>query len=326
MFNTPRRLTLLAAATLALATLGSAHAKEFRSADVHNSDDYPTVVAVKRMGELLSAKTGGQHKVKVFNKGALGSEKETIDQLKIGALDMARVNISPMNAICPKTVVPTLPFLFRDTAHLRQVLDGPVGQEILASCEGQGFVGLAFYDSGARSIYAKKAVKTLADAKGLKLRVPQSDLWVAMAAAMGANATPMPIGEVYTGLKTNLIDAAENNIPSFEGFRHFEAVKVYSRTEHSMAPEMLLMSKRVWDKLKPAEQAAVKAAAQESVAVQRQKWDEQEAKSLAAVQAGGAQVVAVDKASFQAAMAPVYAKFVNTPDLQRLVKAIQDTK
>ena len=315
--------TLIAGAVL---LAGMAHAAEFRSADVHNSDDYPTVAAVKHMSELLAAKSGGKHKIKVFNKGALGSEKETIDQVKIGALELTRVNISPMNAICAKTQVPTMPFLFRSVEHMRKTLDGPVGEEILKGCEAQGFIGLAFYDSGARSIYGRKAVKTVADAKGMKIRVQQSDLWVALIGAMGANPTPMPIGEVYTGLKTGLIDAAENNIPSYDGFKHFEAVKYYSRTEHSMAPEMLLMSKIVWDKLPAAEQAMVRAAAKESVAFQRKKWDEQEAKSLAVVKAGGAEIVEVDKAGFQAVMAPVYAKFMTTPDLQRLVKAVQDTQ
>jgi TRAP-type C4-dicarboxylate transport system substrate-binding protein len=160
----------------------------------------------------------------------------------------------------------------------------------------------------------------------MKIRVQQSDLWVALIGAMGANPTPMPIGEVYTGLKTGLIDAAENNIPSYDGFKHFEAVKFYSRTEHSMAPEMLLMSKIVYDKLPKADQDMIRAAAKESVAFQRKKWDEQEAKSLAVVKAGGAEIVEVDKASFQAVMGPVYAKFMTTPDLQRLVKAVQDTK
>jgi TRAP-type C4-dicarboxylate transport system substrate-binding protein len=160
----------------------------------------------------------------------------------------------------------------------------------------------------------------------MKIRVQQSDLWVALIGAMGANATPMPIGEVYTGLKTGLIDAAENNIPSYDGFKHYEAVKFYSRTEHSMAPEMLLMSKVVYDKLPPADQQLIRKAAKESVAFQRKKWDEQEAKSLAVVKAGGAQIVEVDKASFEKAMAPVYEKFVTTPDLKRLVKAVQDTK
>jgi tripartite ATP-independent transporter DctP family solute receptor len=316
-----------AIAGAALAFLGSvAQANEFRSADTHNADDYPTVLAVKKMSELLEQKSGGKHKIKVFNKGALGSEKESVDQVKIGALDLTRVNVGPMNQICPLTQVPTMPFLFNSIAHMRKVLDGPVGDEILKSCESAGFIGLAFYDSGARSIYAKKPIKTVADAKGLKIRVQQSDLWVALVSAMGANPSPMPYGEVYTGLKTGLIDAAENNIPSFDTAKHVEAVKIYSKTEHSMAPEILVMSKIIYDKLPAAEQAMVRAAAKESVAFERQKWDEQEAKSLANVKAQGAEIVEVDKKSFQAVMGPVYEKFMTTPDMKRLVKAAQDTK
>ena len=320
-----RTKTLLALAAAALCF--SAQAIELRSADVHNSDDYPTVAAVKHMSQELAKQSNGKYTIKVFNKSALGSEKETLDQVKIGALDMNRVNISSLNAICPKSLVPTMPFLFDSIDHMRKTLDGPIGEEILKGCESQGLVGLAFYDSGARSIYAKKPVRTLADAKGLKIRVQQSDLWVSLIAAMGANATPMPTGEVYTALKTGLIDAAENNIPSYEGFKHYEAVKVYSHTEHSMAPEMLVMSKAVFDKLTPAEQTMFRNAAKESVKFQRQKWDEQEAKALDVVVKAGSQIVKdVDKASFKAAMAPVYAKFITTPDLQRLVKAVQDNK
>ncbi len=320
----PIRSIALAAA---LAAIGfSAQAAEFRSADTHNADDYPTVAAVKHMSEVLEKASGGKYKIKVFNKQALGSEKETIDQVKIGALDMTRVNVGPMNAICPLTQVPTMPFLFTSIAHMRKSLDGPVGDEILKSCESAGFIGLAFYDSGARSIYAKKPVKTVADAKGLKIRVQQSDLWVAMISAMGANATPMPYGEVLMGLKTGLIDAAENNIPSFDTAKHYESVKVYSKTEHSMAPEILVMSKVIFDKLPKPDQDMIRAAAKESVAFERQKWDEQEAKSLATVKAAGVEFVDVDKKSFQAVMGPVYDKFMTTPDMKRLVKTIQDTK
>ena len=325
MTSIPRTLALAAAAA-ALAAATAAHATEFRSADTHNADDYPTVAAVRYMSTLLEQKSGGKHRIKVFNKQALGSEKETIDQVKIGALDFTRVNVGPMNGVCPLTQVPTMPFLFNSIAHMRRVLDGPVGDEILKSCESAGFVGLAFYDSGARSIYAKKPVRTVADAKGLKIRVQQSDLWVALISAMGANPTPMPYGEVYTGLKTGLIDAAENNIPSFDTAKHVEAVKIYSKTEHSMAPEILVMSKLVWDKLPKAEQDMIRAAAKESVPFERQKWDEQEAKSLANVKAQGAEIVEVDKRSFQAVMGPVYDKFMTTPEMKRLVKTIQETK
>lgn len=305
---------------------GPAHALELKSADVHNSDDYPTVVAVRQLGQVLAKSSGGTLTVKVFNKGALGSEKETIDQVKLGALAMTRVNLGQLTAMCPKTLVPALPFLFRDTAHMRRAYDGAPGAEILKACEHQGMVGLALYDSGARSVYARKPVKTLADMKGLKIRVQQTELWVAAMTALGANPSPMPIGEVYTGLKTGLIDAAENNVPSYEGFRHFEAAKFYSRTEHAMTPDALFISKRIWDKLKPEQQAQLREAAKASVAVQRERWDAQEAKSLATVKAGGAEIVEPDREAFRRAVQPVIAKFVSTPELQALVKSIQDTK
>jgi tripartite ATP-independent transporter DctP family solute receptor len=316
---------LLALAAL-LASLGTAQATEFRSSDIH-PEDYPTVLAVRHMGELISKATNGKHSVKVFAKSALGAEKDTIEQTKLGALAMTRVNVAPMNNICAATMVPTMPFLFRSTEHMRKVLDGAIGDEILKDCEAQGFVGLAFYDSGSRSIYSvKKPVKTLADTKGMKIRVQQSDLWVALMGAMGANATPMPFGEVYTALKTGLVDAAENNYPSYESSRHFEVAKYYNKTEHSMAPEILLFSKKVWDTLPADEQKIIRQAAKDSVVYMRKLWDEREAKSLAAVKAGGAEIVEVDKASFQAAMKPVYDKFLTDPKLQSMVKRIGEVK
>lgn len=323
------RLALAAGlSTLLATTLGTplAHAAEFRSSDIH-PDDYPTVLAVRHMGETLSKATGGRHSIKVFSKSALGGEKDTIEQTKLGALAMTRVNVAPMNNICPATMVPTMPFLFRSTEHMRKVLDGAIGDEILKDCESQGFIGLAFYDSGSRSIYSvKKPVKTVADTKGMKIRVQQSDLWVSLMEAMGANATPMPFGEVYTALKTGLVDAAENNYPSYESTRHFEVAKFYNRTEHSMAPEILLFSKKTWDTLTPDDQRAIRAAAKESVTFMRKLWDEREEKSLAIVKAGGAQFVDVDKASFQAAARPVYDKFLKDPKLQDMVRRIQDVK
>jgi tripartite ATP-independent transporter DctP family solute receptor len=317
--------TLVAAAAASLFAL-TASATEFRSSDIH-PDDYPTVQAVRHMGEVLSKATGGKHSIKVFSKSALGNEKDTIEQTKLGAIAMTRVNVAPMNNICPATMVPTMPFLFRSTDHMRKVLDGAIGEEILKDCEAQGFVGLAFYDSGARSIYTvKKPIKTLADAKGLKVRVQQSDLWVSLLEAMGANATPMPYGEVYTALKTGLVDAAENNYPSYESSRHFEVAKYYNKTEHSMAPEILLFSKKVWDTLSADEQKQIRAAAKESVTYMRKLWDERETKSLAIVKAGGAEIVDVDKAAFQAAMKPVYDKFLKDPKLQDMVKRINAVK
>jgi len=316
----------LAVAVAAALLPATGFAKEFRSADVH-PEDYPTVMAVKMMSDIIKKKTDGKHSIKVFTGNALGGEKDTIEQTKIGALDFVRINVAPMNNICPETMVPTMPFLFRSKDHMRKVLDGPVGDEILKACEKQGFVGLAFYDSGSRSIYTtKKPVKTLADAKGLKIRVQQSDLWVALLQAMGANATPMPYGEVYTALKTGLVDGAENNWPSYDTSKHFEVAKYYAITEHSMAPEMLLMSKKIYDGLTPAEQKIIRDAAKESVPYMRKLWDEKELKSRHLVEKAGAQIVEVDKKSFSDAMKPVYDKFITDATLKGMVKRVQDTK
>ena len=312
----------LAASVLSLA----ASATEFRSSDIH-PDDYPTVQAVKFMGERLKALSGGKHTIRVYPNGALGGEKETIEQAKIGALAMVRVNVGAMNNVCGETIVPTMPFLFRSVEHMHKVLDGSVGEEILKACEKQGFIGLGFYDSGARSMFtAKKPVKSFADMKGMKVRVQQSDLWVSMLEAMGANATPMPMGEVYTGLKTGLVDAAENNYPTYESSRSFEVAKYFTKTEHSMAPEILLFSKRTFDKLSPDEQGWIRQAAKESVPYMRKQWAEREAKSLAIVKTGGAEIIEIDKAPFQAAMKPVYDKFITDAKLKDMVKRVQDTK
>jgi tripartite ATP-independent transporter DctP family solute receptor len=321
-----RSFTRFALAALACVPLALA-ARDFRSAEVHPAD-YPTTLAVQHMGQLLKDDTKGKLTIRVYPGGALGTEKDVIEQLRIGGLDMTRINVGPLNSVVPETLVTVLPFVFRSTEHMRKVLDGPIGDEILASMESQGLVGLCFYDSGARSFYtSKKPVHKLADMKGLKIRVQQSDLFVAMIEALGANPTPMPYGEVYTALKTGIVDAAENNWPSYESSRHFEAAKYYTLTEHSLAPEVLVFSKKVWDALPKEDQAALRKAAKASVPYMRKIWDEREVKSRKIVEAAGSQVIQVaNKQEFIDAMKPVYAKFAATPKLQSLVKRIQDTK
>ncbi|RJF92189.1 TRAP transporter substrate-binding protein [Noviherbaspirillum saxi] len=320
--NTLKR-TGVAVALAAVALIG--HAKDFRSSDVHPTD-YPTVQAVTQMGKVLNEQTKGRLGVKVFANSAMGSEKDTVEQVKIGALDMVRINSAVLHAISPAMMVPSLPFLFRSTQHMRDTLDGPIGDQILASLEKEGFVGLAFYDSGSRSFYTtKKPIKAVADMKGMKIRVQQSEMWVAIMQALGANATPMPYAEVYTALKTGLVDGAENNWPSFESSRHYEAAKYYSRTEHSMAPEVLVFSKKVWDGLSKEDQQMIRKAAKESVPHMRKLWDEREAKARQVVTGGGAQINEVDKAGFSAAMKPVYDRFVTDPALKDLVVRIQNS-
>jgi len=321
-----RTALTLAAAGLALAA-GGAAARDFRSAEVHPAD-YPTTLAVQYMGKLLAERSGGKLGVHVYPAGVLGTEKDTVEQLRIGGLDMMRINAAALNSVVPETIVTVMPFLFRSTEHLHHVLDGPIGDEILAAMASQGIVGLAFYDSGARSFYtSKKPIRSLADMKGLKIRVQQSDLFVGLIEALHANPTPMPYGEVYTALKTDIVDGAENNWPSYESSRHFESAKFYTLTEHSMAPEVLAFSKIVWDKLSKDEQGMIRKAAKDSVPYMRKLWEEREVKSRKTVEAAGVQVITLpDKQEFVDAMKPVYARFADTPKLKDLVKRAQETK
>ncbi|MGL4965950.1 MAG: TRAP transporter substrate-binding protein [Inquilinus sp.] len=313
---------LVLGAALSLAAL-PASAQTLRSADIH-PDGYPTVEAVKYLGDLMDQRTGGRIKIQVFNNAQLGAEKDTIEQTRFGVIDMNRVNTAPFNNLVPETQVLGLPFLFRSVDHMHKVVDGSIGDEILKAFEPHGLVGLAFYDSGARSFYTTKTpIRSIDDMKGLKLRVQQSDLWIAMMEAFGANPTPMGYGEVYSALETGVVDGAENNWPSYESSRHFEVAKHYTLTEHSLTPEVLVISKIAWDRLTPDDQALLRQAAKESVVKMRELWIAREKQSEEKVRAGGGEIITVDKASFAAAMGPVYAKFVTTDAMKSLVERIR---
>lgn len=302
-----------------------AQARTFRAADVQ-PPDYPTVKAVQFMSEQLSKATNGKFSIKVYPSSQLGSEKDTIEQIKLGAIDFNRLNSGTLNTICPAMTVPVLPFVFRDIDHMHRVLDGPIGDEILADCAPHGMIGLAFYDSGSRSFYTVKPVRSLADLKGMKIRVQQSDVWVDMIKLLGANATPMPTGEVFTGLKTGLIDGAENNWPTYQTSHAYEVAKYYSLDDHSMAPDVLVMSKKVYDSFTPDEQALVRKAAKDSVPYMRKLWKELEDQSKDIVVKSGVEVITVDKAPFQAAMKPLYEKYLPDPKMQDMLRRIQETK
>lgn len=319
----------LAAATFVFGSLmiGVANAETvLRSSDTH-PDGYPTVEAVKYMGELIKERTKGAYSVEVYHSAQLGEEKDTIEQTQAGVIDLDRVSMGPFNGIVPETAVPSLPYIFRSVEHMRHVMDGPIGDEILKAFEAHNLIGLAFYDSGARSFYnTKKDITSMADMKGMKFRVIQSDVFVDMVNALGANATPMAYGEVYSALQTGVIDGAENNWPSFESAKHYEVAKHYTMDEHQIVPEVLVMSKASWDKLSPEDQAIVRQAAKDSVVKMRELWDAQEKKSRDIVEKAGVKVSEIDKQPLIDAMKPVYEKYLSTPELKDLAARIQATK
>ena len=310
---------------LLLAVCGTgAVAREFRAADTQ-TEDYPTVQALRYMGALIAERTGGRHEIKVFHSRQLGEEKETIEQTRAGAIDLNRTNVALIGNFVPAMNVLAMPFLFRSIEHMQKVLDGPIGSEILGSFEPYGFVGLAFYDSGARSIYnGLRPVRNVADLKGLRIRVQQSELMSQMMRSLGAEPVELPYGQVLTGLATHLIDGAENNWPSFVTTDHYKFAGYYTLTEHTMSPEVLVMSRKAWESISPDERKIFREAAQQSSRFMREKWKDLEQQSRRQAEAAGVTIVSdFDRKGFEAAMAGIYAKAQRSPGTAALIARIR---
>jgi tripartite ATP-independent transporter DctP family solute receptor len=276
------------------------------------------------MGAELERATRGRLRIRSYHSGQLGSEDDSIGLARFGAIDICRVNMAALNNAFPQTAILSLPYVFQSVAHMREVLDGPIGAQILGGFRRRGLVGLVFYDAGARCFYnTRRPIHQARDLRGLKIRVPNSDIFLRTAGAMGANATPLPFGATFSALQTHLIEGAENNWPTFESTRHFEVARYWSDTEHSYSPEALLMSARRFDALSPADRELVLATARRSVGVMRAAWDKTNAESRAKVLAAGVRFNAVDKASFRAAAQPVLARYLRDPALAELFRRIQ---
>jgi tripartite ATP-independent transporter DctP family solute receptor len=293
------------------------------AADTH-PDEYPTVQALHAIDRLLNERTNGEMRVRIYAGGQMGAEKDTLEITVFGGLDLNRVNLAPLNSIVPETIVLALPFLFRSIPHLRATLDGTTGRKILDAMSAQGLHGLCYYDSGARSFYnTKRPIRTPEDMKGLKLRVQNSDIYVAMVSALGANPTPIPYGEVYQSLVQGVVDGAENNWPSYESARHFEAAQHYSLTRHVMAPEVLVASERRWDKMTTEEQDYLQTAAYDSVPIMREIWDARVAAARSRLISSGVQVVEdIDRSAFSTLMLPVWDQFLTDPKIRALAEEI----
>tara|TARA_R110001583_G_scaffold186667_1_gene347482 strand:+ start:20408 stop:21403 length:996 start_codon:yes stop_codon:yes gene_type:complete len=321
-------LTLAAVALGATLAAGSAYAGEWRGWNIH-PPGYPVTIGMDKFAEIIKEKSDGKLTAKVYNNGVLGDQPDAIQQVRLGGLDWAEFNLGPLGEVAPEANVVSLPFIFNNMESMHKVMDGPVGEKISAGLEKVGLQPLAYYDSGARSFYnTKHAIETPADMKGMKFRVMSNDLYVQMVDALGGNATPMPYGEVFQSLKLGVIDGAENNYPSYDSSGHYEAARYYSVTQHLILPECLCMNKKLYDSLSDADKKIVNDAAVESAKVQRVAWAEGAEKARKEVEASGVKINEIkDKSAFQAAMKPIYDKFMKeNPDVAPLVTAIQDAQ
>lgn len=298
-------------------------ARILTATDVHVKD-YPTVAAVQWIGEQLEHETGGRLRLRMYHSGQLGRESEAIDMARFGAIDITRVYSGALNNAFPLTQVLSLPYVFDSVPHLRQALDGKVGQTVLQGFAARDLVGLAIYDSGARCFYnVRRPIHTPADMHGLKFRVPASDIFMRMVRLFGGNPTPLAYGEVFSALQTHLIDGAENNLRSFHSSRQFEAARYWSQTEHSYAPDVLLMSRRSLDSLQPGDRSLLMDVSRASVAVMRKRWDESEAASRKELLSAGVQMNDCDLAAFRTAVEPLLADYHRNPEIEALYRQIR---
>ena len=303
-----------------------AGAREFSSSDIYASS-YPTVRAVAYMADLMRERSGGRLNLSNLGADDRTTESFTLGQLRNGTLDMARVNVAALNSTAPATVVLTLPYLFRSTAHERRVLDGPIGEEILASLERAGFIGLCFYDFGPRSTYGTKPVRTPADLRGLKYRVQQSSNWAPMVRAMGAQPVVLPLFRGQASMRAGIVDVADGNWSSFVASEQHRVATVVSLTEHVRSPGVLLFSRHVWGTLSASDKAIIRAAARDSVAYHRRLWDEHEAAARRIAEAAGVEVISdVDFAGFTSALAPLQGTIASDPQSKALIERIKATQ
>jgi tripartite ATP-independent transporter DctP family solute receptor len=288
--------------------------------------EHPVHKAMVFMAERVREKSAGKMRIDIYPSEQLGSEREIIEQLQVGALAMAKASSSAIEGFVPKMRVFGLPYLFRDSEHCWKVLAGPAGREILAAGEPVGLKGLCFYDAGARSFYTRnKNIETPADLKGLKIRVQKSEMAIKMIVAMGGSATPIDWGELYTSLQQGVVDGAENNPPSFYSSMHYEVCKYYILDEHTRCPDVLMISTFVWNKLSPEFQRIIQESADESVIYQRQLWGKKEKESLEAVEKAGVIVTHPDKTPFREATKSLWEEFEGT-EIGEIAKKIVEVQ
>jgi tripartite ATP-independent transporter DctP family solute receptor len=321
-------LAILGAALGVLALAADIRAAEFDLVEAHTTTpEHPYTLGMVRYAQLVRERTQGRVAIQIHHSRQLGDERQVVEGLQLGTVHLTVTSTGPLGGFVPEMNALDLPFLFRDAAHAYKVLDGEIGRELLAKFEAVGIKGLAFWENGFRHITTgKKLIERPADLKGLKIRVMENRVHQAAFRQLGADATPMAWGEVFTSLQQGLLDAQENPIPIVSTFKLYEVQKYLSLTGHVYSPAPVLMSKKTWDRMPPDLQKILLDTAMEVAKVQRQLNRGQEEKQLGELRAKGMTVIEhPDRAAFREAMKPVFEQFQGQ-FAKGLVQRIVDTK
>ena len=277
------------------------------------------------MNELLEKESNGKMSIEIYANQQLGSERECLELLQIGSLDMTKVSTGVMENFAPKMRIFGLPYLFRNREHQFNVLDGDVGKELLENGKNFWLKGMGYYDAGSRSFYTKdKPVENPSDLEGLKIRVMESVTAINMVKKFGGSPTPISWGELYTSLQQGVVDGAENNPPSFYLSRHYEVCKFYSLDEHTALPDVLLISTHTWEKLSDQERVWLQKSVDESIKYQRKLWADAEETALLEVEKAGVTIIRPDKSSFIEKVNSLYTDAELNKDIKVLIQKIKN--
>ncbi|OCX66904.1 hypothetical protein BFP70_03500 [Thioclava sp. SK-1] len=319
-------LAIALTSVLAL-SVGAADAKTRLRLANALSEDHPTSTALKQFAQEVEDRTNGEVTIKLFLNGVLGSEREVLEQLQNGAVDITRASAANLENFDPIFKAFTLPYIFKGEDHFYKVMTGPIADEVYNATADSGFIGLTFFDSGARSFYTKdKPINTPSDLTGLKFRVMNSNTSIRMVEMMGGTPTPLAYGEIYTSLQQGVIDGAENNPTALTIGRHGEVAKFYSQDEHLRIPDFLVMSNQAAEKLSPEELEIVKEAAVHATDSFRTLWDKSMSDALVQAEKMGVTIVSPDKAAFREKVMPLLDEYTNDPDAGALVNQILQTE
>lgn len=289
------------------ASNGASGEKTFNLTLAHNlAEDHAVHVAMTAWADAVKAASNGTINISIVPNGTLGSESDCVSQIQAGQLEMTKVSAGTLGNFATEWNCLSVPYVFRDRDHLYTVMNGDIAQDLYKLTESAGFVGITWLESGIRCFYTKDtAVRTPADLNGLKIRTMQSDMAIAMMDAFKASAMAMGYGDIYTAMQTGVVDGAENNVTALRD--HMDVTKYYCYDEHTMIPDVIVISSKVWNEMSDAQKAVMQSTALDMTANYRQLWADFEQSVIDAASAKGVEFVKdVDKDAFLAAVKPIY--------------------
>lgn len=303
--------TLLASLSLALGVITSASAQTSMKISISVAQNSHQGVAIDVFAKEVEKRTNGRYKVQGFYSGALGGERESMEAVQLGTQELTFTSTGPVPNFVPAARILDIPFLFRDKAHARAVLDGPIGQDLLKEFESKGFKALAWGENGVRHMTnSKRSVNSPDDLKGLKMRTMENPVHIAAYKGFGIVPTPMAFPEVFTALQQGTVDGQENPLSVIMAAKFDQVQKHLTLTGHVYSPAVYLMNKTAFDKLSAADKQVFLDAAKEGAKANRARVDEDDAKGVTELRSKGMTVVEnVDKSKFVAALGPVNAEF-----------------